>query len=167
MRLVSTGGPDLLPVHHPLIAVELGPRYRTGHVAAAARLTEQLAPDILAGQNAQQELLLLQIGAVGENGRGGEGANADLGDADRTDALELLLDHRYQADGKVAAVPARRPMRDAPPGLGQFETPFHQRIVRTPLRFQPGTDVGADGIFVDLCYVVRPQAAHFCSISSR
>src|SRR5216684_3286571 len=82
-----------------------------------ALCAEQLAPDILAGQNAQQELLLLQIGAVRENGRGGEGANADLGDADRTDALELLLDHRHQADGKVAAVPPRLPMRDAPSGL--------------------------------------------------
>jgi hypothetical protein len=167
MRLVRAGGPHLLPVDDPLIAAEHGSRYRTSDVRSAARFTEQLAPDILAGQNAQQELLLLQIGAVRENGRGSECADADLGDTDRTDALELLLDHRHQADGKVAAVPARRPMRDAPPGLRQFETPFHQPIVRVPVRFQPGADFGADGIFVDLDHVVRPQAAHFCSISSR
>src|SRR6266481_8070585 len=98
MRLVRAGGPHLLPVDDPLIAAELGSRHRTGHVGAAAWFAEQLAPDILAGQNAQQELLLLQISAVRENGRGGEGANADLGNADRTDALELLLDHRHQAD---------------------------------------------------------------------
>src|SRR5580700_7987997 len=112
MRLVRACGPHLLPVDDPLITAELGPRYRTGDVGAAARFAEQLAPDILAGQNAQQELFLLQIGAVRENRRGGEGANADLGDADRSDALELLVDHRYQADGKVAAVPVPRPMRD-------------------------------------------------------
>src|SRR5438552_7846799 len=44
----------LLPVDDPLIAPELGSRHRTGHVGAAAWFAEQLAPDILAGQNAQQ-----------------------------------------------------------------------------------------------------------------
>src|SRR5437660_1349960 len=57
-------------------------------------------------------------------------------------------------------------MRDAPPGLSQFETPFHQPIVRAPIRLQPGADIGADGIFIDLGHVARPQAAHFCSNSS-
>src|SRR5690348_4404368 len=103
MRFVRAGGPHLLPVHDPLIASELGPRYRTGDVRSAARFAEQLAPNILAGQNAQQEFLLLPIGAVRENGRGGEGADADLRDPDRTDALELLLDDRHQTRGKVAA----------------------------------------------------------------
>src|SRR3954451_21808849 len=103
MRLVSAGGPDLLSVDEPLIAAELGPRYRTGDVRSATRFAEQLAPDILAGQNAQQELLLLPIGAVRENGRRGERADAHLGNTDRADALELLLDHWHQADGKVSA----------------------------------------------------------------
>jgi hypothetical protein len=75
-----------------LVAPELGARHRTGDVRTAARFAEQLAPDILASQNAEQEFLLLQIGAVRENSRGGEGADADLSDADRTDAIELLLD---------------------------------------------------------------------------
>src|SRR6202035_1741353 len=103
MRLVRAGGPDLLSVHYPLIAAELGPRHRAGHVRSAARFTEQLAPDVLAGQNAQKELLLLHIGAMRKNGRGSQGADAHLGDADGADALEFLLDYRHQADGKVAA----------------------------------------------------------------
>ena len=45
-----------------MIAAEHGSRHRTGHVGAAAWFAEQLAPDILAGQNAQQELLLLPRG---------------------------------------------------------------------------------------------------------
>src|SRR5580693_4133446 len=57
MRLVRAGGPNLLPVDDPLIAAELGARHRTSDVPPAARSPEQLAPDILAGQNAQQELL--------------------------------------------------------------------------------------------------------------
>src|SRR5271165_6059538 len=105
MRFVSAGGPYLLPIDDPLIAMKLGARHRAGHVGAAARFAEQLAPYVLAGQNTQQELLLLQISAVGENGRGSEGADSDLGDADRADALELLLDYRHYPDGKVAAVP--------------------------------------------------------------
>ena len=64
MRLVSAGGPDLLPVDDPLIAAELGSGHRAGDVRSAARFAEQLAPDILTGQNAQKELLLLPIGAV-------------------------------------------------------------------------------------------------------
>jgi len=106
MCLVRAGRPDLLPVHHPLIAAELGPRYRTGHVRSAAGFTEQLAPDVLTGQNAEQELLLLQVGAVRKNGRGGQGADAYLGDADGADPLELLLDHGHEANRKVATVPA-------------------------------------------------------------
>src|SRR3984893_12412654 len=167
MRLVRACGPDLPPVHLPLIAAELGPRYRTGDVGSAARFAEQLAPDILTSQNAEKELLLLPVGAMLKDRRSSKGADSHLGDADGADALEFLLDDRYQADGKVAAVPARRPMRHAPPGLSQFETPFHQPIVRVPVRFQPGADFGADGIFVDLDHFVRPQAGQFCSISFR
>ena len=147
MRLVRAGGPHLLAVDHPLIAAELGARHRAGHVGAAARLAEQLAPDVLAGQDAQQELLLLQIGAVRQDGRGGQRADADLGDADGADALEFLLDHRHQADRQVAAVPARRPMRRAPAGFGKLVAPFHQPVIRAPVGFQPGADFGADGVF--------------------
>src|SRR5436190_10030365 len=64
MRLVSAGGPHLLPVDDPLIAAELGACHRTGHVGTAAWFAEQLAPDILAGQYAQQELLLLPVGTM-------------------------------------------------------------------------------------------------------
>ena len=92
-------------VHHPLIAAELGARHRAGHARSAARFTEQLAPDVLTGQNAEKELLLLQVGAMRKNGRGSQGADAHLGDADGTDALEFLLDHWQQADRKVATVP--------------------------------------------------------------
>src|SRR5215467_858914 len=106
MRLVRAGGPDLLPVDYPLIAAELGPRHCTGDVRSAARFAEQLAPDVLTGQNAQQELLLLPVGAMLEDGRSRQGADPHLGDADRADALEFLLDHWHQADGKVAAIPA-------------------------------------------------------------
>ena len=51
-----------------------------------ARLGEQLAPDVLAGEDPAQVLLLQLLGAVGEHGRG---AHAD---ADRVDAQVLVGD---------------------------------------------------------------------------
>src|SRR5580693_5928196 len=106
MRLVRAGGPYLLPIHHPLIAAKLGPRHRAGHIRSAARFTEQLAPDVLTRQNAKKELLFLQVSAMRKNGRGSQGADAHLGNADGADPVELLLNHWNQADRKVAAIPA-------------------------------------------------------------
>src|SRR3984893_16451163 len=81
MRLVRAGGPPLLPVDDPFIAAELGPRYRTGDVRSAARFAEQLAPDILTGQYAQQEILLLPVGAMLKDRRSSKGAGPHLRDA--------------------------------------------------------------------------------------
>src|SRR6516164_3126361 len=89
-----------------------------------------------------------------EDGRSSQGADPHLRDPDRSDALELLLDDR-----EVAAVPVPRPMRDAPPGLSQFETPFYQPIVRVPVRLQPSAGIGADSIFVDLGHVAPLRLA--------
>src|SRR5215469_2407429 len=108
MCLVRAGGPHLVSVDYPWIAADLGSRHRTGHIGAAARFAEQLAPDVLAGQYAEQELLLLPVGAMLKDRRSSQGADPHLGDADGADALELLLDHRHKTDGKVAAVPVPR-----------------------------------------------------------
>ena len=42
--VLRLGGPDLLPVDDPLVAVELGPGLERGEVAAGIRLGEPLAP---------------------------------------------------------------------------------------------------------------------------
>src|ERR1700757_1103935 len=90
MRLVRTGGPHLLTVDDPLIAAELGPRHCASYVGTAARFAEQLAPDILTGQNTEEELFLLPVCAMLEDRRSSQGADPHLGDADGAEALELL-----------------------------------------------------------------------------
>ena len=42
----------------------------------------------------------MQVGAVRQDRRGGEGADAGLGDADGADRAEFLLDHGVEATGR-------------------------------------------------------------------
>ena len=142
--LVRAGGPHLLAVDHPLVALPVGARHGAGHVRAAARLAEQLAPGVLAGEDAAQELLLMQVGAVRQDGRGGQRADAGLGDADRADPGELLVDDGVEGHRQVAAVPLLRPVRHAPARVGQLVAPFDQAEFGVPVGFQPGADLGAD-----------------------
>ncbi len=46
--VVAARGPDLGAVEAPGVAVALGPGEQTGQVGAAARLGEELAPDVVA-----------------------------------------------------------------------------------------------------------------------
>jgi hypothetical protein len=147
MRLVRRGGPDLLAVDHPLVALPVGARHRARHVRAAARLAEQLAPGVLAGQDALQELLLMEIRAVRQDGRRRQGADAGLGDADGADLAELLVDHGIEFHRQVAAVPLLGPMRRAPARLAELGAPFDQAEIGIPVGFEPGADVGADALF--------------------
>ena len=55
--------PDLLAVDHPLVAVELGAAPEVAEVGAGVRLGVALAPDVLAGEDAREEVLLLLVGA--------------------------------------------------------------------------------------------------------
>ena len=168
MRLMRAGGPDLLAVDDPLVALHLRPGHRAGDVGSAAGFGEQLAPGILPGHDAEQELLFVHVGAMRQDRGGRQDADAGLGDADGADTLEFFLDHRHQADGQVAAIPAARPVRVAPAGLGQLMAPFHQTQVRVPVCFQPGAAFGADGGFVEFGHVaISLQAAQFRIITSR
>ena len=58
---VGQGRPDLLAVEDPLVAVALGPGRQAGHVGSGAGLGEQLAPDLLAGEQRAQVALLLAL----------------------------------------------------------------------------------------------------------
>ena len=66
---VGEGGPHLLAVDDPLVAVAHGPGGEAGDVGAGARLAEELAPDLLAGEERAEVALLLLVGAVGDDGR--------------------------------------------------------------------------------------------------
>src|SRR5690606_38202773 len=70
------GGPHLLAVDDPAVAVAFGPGLQGGHVAARAGLGEELAPDLLAAQQRPDEPLALGVGAPVHD-RGAGHAQAD------------------------------------------------------------------------------------------
>ena len=59
---VAGAGPDLLAVDDPLVAVELGPAPEVAEVGAGVGLGVALAPQVLAGEDAGQEVRLLLVG---------------------------------------------------------------------------------------------------------
>jgi hypothetical protein len=89
MRLVSAGGPHLLPFHDPLIAAELSTRHRTGDVGTATRFAAQLAPDALAESKYAAGTSPSAVGSMLEDGRSSKDADPDLSDADGADALKI------------------------------------------------------------------------------
>ena len=111
---LRAGGPELLSVDDPVVALQVCARDRACGVGPAARLAEQLAPGLFACQAGTQVALLLLIGAMGQDGGGGQHADADLGHADSADARELFVNHRHQARRQVASIPLRWPVRRTP-----------------------------------------------------
>ena len=113
----------------------------------------------------------MEIGAVLQNGGGGQGADAGLGDTDGADAGKFLVDHRIEFHRKAAAVPLLGPMRRAPARLAELQPPFDEAVFGLPVGFQPGADFGTDGVFgrfvhgdLSLRQILYAQA---CIISSR
>ena len=95
--VVGAGVPHLLAVDDPLVAVALGAGGEPGQVGAAARLAEQLAPRVLAGDGRPQEAALQVVGAVLEDRRRGQAHAAAAGGADRADPAELVVPRRRSA----------------------------------------------------------------------
>jgi hypothetical protein len=69
---VRERGPDLLAVHHEVIALEIGARLHVREIASGVRLREALAPDLLHRKDRRQVPLLLLLGTVGHDRRPGE-----------------------------------------------------------------------------------------------
>ena len=83
--------PDLLAVDDPLVAVRHGPRREPGEVGAGARLAEQLAPRLGAGDDVADVQVDLLLRAVrGDGGRGQQQPEA-RGRAERAEVADLLL----------------------------------------------------------------------------
>ena len=121
----ASGGPDLLAVEHPLVAVALGPRGQAGHVRPGAGLAEQLAPDLLAGEERPEVAALLLVGAVGHQG-GGDHAVADDVAQPRRRGPGLLQARRARGPGaraepQAAAAPLGKCTQASPGRTGQPE----------------------------------------------
>ena len=66
---LRAGRPYLLSVQDPLAVVTLGLRLHAGQVGPGARLAEELAEDLVVSKHLWDPMLLLLLGAVGEQRR--------------------------------------------------------------------------------------------------
>src|SRR5437016_6938641 len=63
--------PHLLAAHHEAVAVGLGARPERGQVAPGAGLAEELAPELVGGEDGREEAALLRLAAVRDERRAG------------------------------------------------------------------------------------------------
>ena len=119
-RDVGQRGPDLLPVEHPLLAVALGPGRQPGDVGPGAGLAEELAPDLLVGEEGPEVALLLLGRPVGGDGRGAHAVADGVAHAGHRSAagveprLRPLLVPRREAEPAAAG-------REVQPGQAAVE----------------------------------------------
>src|SRR5581483_4522835 len=113
VREMARGGPDLLPVDHPLVAVEHGARAEVAEVAARVRLRVPLAPTVLAREDARDEMTLLLLGSPLEQGVADHlDREHVVDDAGRhTGALELLREDHLLERGEATTAVLLRPVR--------------------------------------------------------
>ncbi|WP_246361251.1 hypothetical protein [Haloechinothrix aidingensis] len=109
MRLVGAAGPHLLAGYEPIVIFPGGECRDTGQVGTGSWLTEQLAPVILAGEDAAQKsrLLVRLSNAVERRGHlvnryevGASGRCADLGEY----PIDLALETRVLPEPAVAGL---------------------------------------------------------------
>ncbi len=140
--LVPHGGPHLLPVDDPLVAVALGPTRQPREVRTGAGFGEQLAPCPLTGDDVAHERVDLRLGAVrGDRRRseeqpqpGGSPHGAVFGDRllhtnDVVAAETTSVGVRRKA-GSRPAVDAEPlpPLRDGEVGVPVFSQPIAKLI---------------------------------------
>ena len=129
--VLGAAGPDLLAVDDELVAVADGPGAEVGEVAAAARLGEQLAPELLAAEDRPEVAVLLLLGAGVEDRRAGPA------DADRVDRAahagrrQLVVDQQL-VDRVGVEAPRAGPVRRDVAGLGQLPA-ARRRVLGEPV----------------------------------
>ncbi len=97
------GGPDLRAVEHPLVAVADGGGQRAGHVRAAARLGQELHPDLLALEDGGEVAQLLLLGAELEQDGGARRERRRLEPGRVLVAGQLLVERPLVRRGQALA----------------------------------------------------------------
>lgn len=135
-----------LAVDDPLPVLELGAGAQAGQVGAAARLAEELAPGVLAGENRPEEAPLLVVRAAGQDRLRGQSPRAYLGRRDDVLLPEDLGDHHGLVEREAASVPLLGPVRRRPAAFEQDLPPLEQGTVDAPVRVEPSGDLAADPV---------------------
>ncbi|MFY9264091.1 MAG: hypothetical protein WAO61_01495 [Solirubrobacterales bacterium] len=120
---LRAAGPDLLAGDLPAVAVALGPALQTGEVGSGTGLGEELAPDLLAGQNRLKKALFLLVAAVVDDRRPGEALADAVDPVGRPGAIELLGEDRLFGDVGAASAVFGRPGEAGVSGLVQLALP--------------------------------------------
>ncbi len=128
VRHVGHGGPYLLAVDHVVVAVAHRAGLQRGQIGAGLRLGEPLAPHVLPGEDLGDELLLLLLGAVVDDGGPDDGhAQPAYEDVRRCPhAGSLLVVDELLHDGHAGAAVLLGPGRGHPVPLGQLGAPGEQ-----------------------------------------
>jgi hypothetical protein len=121
--VVAAGGPHLLAVDDPLVAVEHGLGLERGEVGAAVGLAEALAPAHRAVQDLREELLLLLLGAPLQDGGADERVAEEVGAQRRLGPGELLGEHDALHRGEALAAVLLRPRGADPATLEELRGP--------------------------------------------
>ena len=112
--LVGIGGPDLLAVDDPVVAAILRPGLKTRQIGPRARFGIALAPADFATHDFGQKMLLLGLGAEGQQGRtqhpDAEAGQGRLG----VDAAHLRMQHLGLFAAQSPTAVFGRPFRRGP-----------------------------------------------------
>src|SRR5262245_17618049 len=124
LAVVRARAPDLLAVHHPLVAVAHGTGPQPGEVGAGSGLAEQLAPHFLTAQQRGQVPQVLSVGPVRDQRRS-DHPDAD-GERARLDVEARLLLGERACLGRGATLPAvlLRPRDARPASVVERALPF-------------------------------------------
>ena len=152
LRMMPPGGPDLLPVHHEVVALQRRAGRETREIGAGARLRIALRPDHRAVEDRRQVPGLLRRGAELDQDR------ADVmqplrRQVRRADPRQLLGHDDLLVERRAHAAVLLRPVRRDPALARQRVVPRHQlvgrRAVGAPAQrhrqvgLEPGPHLGA------------------------
>ena len=93
-RELGVARPHLLAADAEPVAVALGARAHRGEIAAGVRLAEELAPDLVAGEDRREQAALLRLGAVRDERRAGVVDADAVQQLRRARARQLLVQDR-------------------------------------------------------------------------
>ena len=130
--VLRAGSPDLLAVHHIVVAIADGAGLEGSEVGAGAGFAEELAPGMLPGNDLREVVRLLLFGAV-DHHRGAGPAVADAAGARGAPPGELLAEDELFLHAEAAAAVFFRPGGRAPAALVELGCPIAHELAEARL----------------------------------
>ncbi len=142
--LLPVGGPYLLPVDDPFVAVPDGPGLEPGQIRTGRRLGEELAPRLLTGDDGPDVPVDLGLGPVGGDGGGGEQQAEAVRSPEGAEGADGLGHLDGVVAGEALAVGVGRQRGGRPAGQPQPLPPGPDGQLGVPLGAQPLVELVED-----------------------